>query len=77
LKFKQTGKIICKIQKLFKIKLEWFCKNYEGKNRKEIEKEKEKELKGRGKPFGLEEESVHSPASPRSRTGNLSLSFSR
>jgi hypothetical protein len=34
------------------------------KIRKEIEKEKE--LKGRGKPFGPEEESAHGPASPRS-----------
>jgi hypothetical protein len=50
------------------------------KLQRKIEKNRKRKRKGvkrPGKPFGPEEELAHGPASPRSRTGNLSLSFSR
>jgi hypothetical protein len=64
-------------EKLFKINLKLFCKNYKGKTEKRKREINRKMRKGRGERFSPRPESAHGPASPASRTGTLPFSLLR
>jgi hypothetical protein len=70
------GKIY-KLQNWFESNQKLFAKKFKKKSEKKKEKEMIKEERAPGTAFGPRPKMAHDPSLPLSRSGTLSLSFSR